>query len=104
MCVRAGCFARDYRLTRRAAGDLLDIFLFGLEQFGEAQARRYERELDKAFRMLAENPRLGRSADRIAPGLRRHECGSHVILYEEDANGILVVALVHGRSVERLKI
>jgi toxin ParE1/3/4 len=53
--------------------------------------------------MLAENPRMGRAADAIAAGIRRHEHGNHVILYEERPGDILILALVHVRSVRRLR-
>ncbi|MFC5553344.1 type II toxin-antitoxin system RelE/ParE family toxin [Methylobacterium iners] len=93
-----------YRLTRRAENDLLDIFLFGLEQFGDVQAQRYQAGFEECFRMLAENPLLGRSAHAIAPALRRHEHGSHVVLYEQDADGILIVAVLYGRSLRGLTV
>lgn len=94
----------EFRLTLRAEADLLDIFLFGLETFGLAQAERYKLGLERCFALLADNPKLGRAADAVAPGLRRHEYESHVILYEQAPDGVLIVALVHGRSVRRLKI
>lgn len=94
----------SYHLTRRAEADLLDIFLFGLEQFGLAQAERYKLGLERGFTLLADNPKLGRTADAVAPGLRRHEHESHVILYEQAPDGVLIVALIRGRSIRRLKI
>ena len=94
----------NYRLTVRAEDDLLDIFLFGLEQFGLMQAERYKAGFERCFTILADNPKLGRTANAVAPGLRRHEHESHIVLYEEAEDGVLIVALVHGRSVRRLKI
>lgn len=94
----------SYRLTERAEADVFDIFLFGFEQFGRMQASRYRDELAACFQLLAENPRMGRPAESIAPGVRRHEHGSHVILYEIADDGVLILAVVHGRSVRRLKL
>jgi toxin ParE1/3/4 len=54
--------------------------------------------------MLARHPRMGRTAHSIAPGLRRHEHGAHVVLYLEEEAGILVVAVVHGASMRRLQV
>lgn len=45
---------------------------------------------------------MGRKAEAIAPGVRRHEHGSHVILYEEQSDGIDILAVIHGRSVRGL--
>ena len=91
-----------YFLTDRALADLHDIFLYGHEQFGEAQADRYAAGLDNAFGLLADNPRMGRKAEAIAPGVRRHEHGSHVILYEQLPDGIDILAVIHDRNVRRL--
>lgn len=94
----------DYRLTLRAEADIFEIFLYGLEAFGPIQAGRYKDVLAHCLTMLAENPRMGRPAEAIAPGIRRHEHQSHVILYEIDGPDILVLAVVHGRSIRRLEL
>jgi len=47
---------------------------------------------------------MGRSAGNIAPGVRRHEHGSHVILYRQVDGGILILAVVYGRSVRGLEL
>lgn len=94
----------DYALTKRAGDDLFDTFLFGYERFGSRQAEAYAAELEHVFQLLAENPRLGRKAETIAPGVRRHEHGSHIILYEEASSGVLILAIVHKSSVKRLRL
>ena len=94
----------DYALTKRAEADLFDIFLFGYEQFGARQSEIYAAELEQTFQLLADNPRMGREAETIAPGVRRHEHRSHVILYEISAYGVLILALVHSSSVKRLTL
>lgn len=94
----------SYQVTERAAREIFEIFLFSIERFGVNQAERYEQSLRDCFSLLAENPRLGRRSDSISPGLRRHEHGSHVILYQELADGIHVVGLVHKRALRGLKL
>jgi toxin ParE1/3/4 len=94
----------DYRLTLRAEADVFEIFLYGLEALGSIQARRYKDDLARCFVTLAENPRMGRPAEAVAPGLRRHEHQSHVIFYEIDGPDILIIAVVHGRSIRRLEL
>lgn len=94
----------DYGLTKRAEGDLFDIFLFGYEQFGSKQAEAYAAELEGVFQLLADNPRMGREAATVSPGVRRHEHRSHVILYEEASSGVLILAIVHSSSVKRLAL
>ena len=87
----------DYRLTARAEADLAEIADYTIESFGIMQARRYRDDLDACFRDLAQHPRLGRSADRLAPGLWRFEHRSHVVFYMEDADGVLIVRVLHAR-------
>jgi toxin ParE1/3/4 len=92
----------SYGLTEEAADDLVTIFLDGIESFGLSQARYYRDRLERCFALLANNPRMGRPADAFSAGARRHEHGSHVIFYEEALHGVLVIAIVHQRSIRRL--
>ncbi|TFF18407.1 type II toxin-antitoxin system RelE/ParE family toxin [Jiella endophytica] len=93
---------RRFRLARRAEEDITEIFAFGYGLFGEAQADAYADGMFHVFALLADNPRMGRPAKTIAPGVRRHEYRSHVILYEEAPDGVMILAVVHGRSVAGL--
>jgi toxin ParE1/3/4 len=94
----------SYRLTEGAEAEILEIFLYGIDQFGVGQARLYKDEMAHCFQLLADTPRMGRPANIIAEGVRRHEHKSHVILYEIESSGVLILAVVHGRSVRRLKL
>jgi toxin ParE1/3/4 len=94
----------SYALTKRAEADLFDILLFGYEQFGMRRAEAYAIELEQVFQLLADNPRMGREAEVIGRGVRRHEHASHIILYEITAAGVLILATVHTSSVKRLTL
>lgn len=94
----------SYHLTKRAEAEVLEIFLDSIELFGLMQARRYRDELVHCFELLADNPQMGRSAKPIGADVRRHEHKSHIILYEQNESGILILALVPGRSIRRLKL
>ena len=54
-----------------------------------------ETELEGCFKSLSGNPRLGRSAELLAPGLRRFEHRSHTVFYTEDVYGVLIVRILH---------
>ncbi|MDR4305783.1 type II toxin-antitoxin system RelE/ParE family toxin [Chelatococcus sambhunathii] len=90
------------RLTRRAERDLFEIFLFGIETFGLARAAGYREAFETCFNMLARHPELGRRCPELGEAMRRHEHGSHVVLYEIDLEGVLIVAVPHRRSAMRL--
>lgn len=93
-----------FKLTERASAELLDIYLFGLRQFGRIQADRYLDELERCFGLLADNPRMGRLARKVGHGVRRHEHGSHVIFYEIERGDLVILAIVHGRSMQELDV
>jgi toxin ParE1/3/4 len=86
-------------LSRRAEADLMSIGDYTLRNSGMDQAVRYLGDLEACCRMLADNPALGRTCDRIRPGLRRMESGRHVVFYREDARGILVSRILHQRML-----
>lgn len=94
----------DYRISNRADGDLFDIYVHGVERFGRVQAISYQMSFRDCFELLAEHPRMGRLSPSIAEDVRRHEHGSHVILYQEREDHVLIVAVLHGRSLHGLKV
>ena len=85
----------DYRLTRRAEGDLAGIADYTIERFGIEQARRYREGLESCFRMLADGPLIGRPAEGLSPGLRRYEVQAHIVFYRIEGDGILIVRVLH---------
>ena len=87
----------DVRLSTRAEADLVGIADYTIETFGIEQARRYRVDLEECFRNLAKNPRLGRRAEWLAPGLRRFEHRSHAVFYTEYEGGVLIVRILHVR-------
>ena len=93
---------KTYQLTNRAEHDLIDIFSYGIEQFGLIQAQNYSIELADCFDLIAKNPHIGREAKSIAKNVRRHEHKSHTILYEQTEFGVLILALVHSRNISKL--
>jgi len=87
------------RFSRRAEADLLSIVDYTLRTWGEAQANRYIDELEACCQMLADNPALGRADDDVRPGLRRMECGRHVVFYRREGEGVLVSRILHQRML-----
>lgn len=86
-----------HRLTRRAAADLDEIFDYTARQFGLAQARAYLDGINSLCEQLAANPLIGRSAESLAPGLRRYEFRSHVLFYTTGTGGVVIVRVLHSK-------
>ncbi|TCP58552.1 toxin ParE1/3/4 [Rhodovulum bhavnagarense] len=83
--------------TRDAERDLIDIFLYGIEHFGPAQAERYAKTLYAKIEMAAEHPDFGADYGFVVEGVRRYVAVSHTIYYRSTEAGILVLRVLHGR-------
>ena len=94
----------QYRLSRLAEADLLDIGSYTLQTWGEDQASRYFNDFVEWFEKLADSPKLGRACDHIRPGFRRMECGRHVIFYEIEDAGIIVWRILHQRMLPKMHV
>jgi toxin ParE1/3/4 len=89
----------EFRFSRRAEADLLSIGAYTLRTWGQDQTLRYIDDLETCCQMLSDNPALGRACGDVRPGLRRMECGRHVVLYREVPRGILVSRILHQRML-----
>ena len=83
--------------TEEADRDLIDIYLYGIENFGFQQAESYSENLSRKLETVAENPSFGSDYSFIRSGLRRYESVSHAIYYQPDSAGILVLRILHSR-------
>ena len=83
------------RISRRAAADLTAVADYTIAEFGIGQARRYRDQLQACFTSITDNPSLGKSADDLAPGLRRIRQQAHVIFYRPGPDHILIVRVLH---------
>ncbi|MCB9766710.1 MAG: type II toxin-antitoxin system RelE/ParE family toxin [Candidatus Omnitrophica bacterium] len=73
-------------LTGIREEDLVDIDAQTIELFGLLQAERTTEEIEKAFDLLCENPRIGRLREDLSPKNRKYRIwvvlGRLVIIYE----------------------
>lgn len=91
-----------YRLSTKAVVDLDGIYEYTVLNFGLPQARNYLDGLHDRFEILAQQPRRGRRAERIAPDLRRYEYRFHVVFYVPEDKGVMIVRVLH-ESMDALK-
>ncbi|MGP8187635.1 MAG: type II toxin-antitoxin system RelE/ParE family toxin [Terracidiphilus sp.] len=89
----------EYRLSRSARLDLIEIADYTVDTWGLTQASRYLDGLDGCFRRLARTPGIGRPCDRIRRGYRRMEYEKHVIIYRADVDGIFISRILHQRMM-----
>ena len=86
---------RSIVFTVLAEQDLSKIADYTFSQYGIDQARLYGEQLEACFAALADNPVLGRSADKIETGLRRFRHKSHVIFYLPCVDELVIVRVLH---------
>lgn len=88
----------EFRLSVRARSDLLDIYAFSDAKFGRYQADAYHAGFDRTFGLLADFPGIGTRVDELVPRFRRFRFQSHYIFYTEEADHIIIRALIHVRQ------
>ena len=89
----------EYRLSRLARLDLIEIADYTVDTWGADQANRYLDRLEACFRQLAETPEIGRPCATVRPGYRRMEHQKHVIFYRAKKKGVLIGRILHQRMM-----
>lgn len=82
-------------LTPEAEDDIRSILEYTLVTWGERQHDRYARRIAVTLGDLARFPYLGRSRDELAPGLRSHPVGEHVVYYRVEPVSITILRVLH---------
>ena len=83
-----------YELANTADEDFENIFNFGIDTFGLAQAMDYQQGMKKRFEELAEQPKLYQAVDRIRVGYRRSVYHSHSIYYKIEPTRVFIVRIL----------
>ncbi|MFZ5891314.1 MAG: type II toxin-antitoxin system RelE/ParE family toxin [Myxococcota bacterium] len=89
-------------LSQLAEGDLLDIAVYTLREWGDAQCTRYLGQLENACHLLADDPQRGRPCDDVRPGLFRYETGRHVVFFRRFPDGVRVLRFLHDRMLPEI--
>ena len=78
-----------------AKQDLIDIWLYTFNQWGEKQADKYLDELDAVLILLAEQPLICHERTEFSPPVRIHHYAHHLIVYAIIDDGINIVRVIH---------
>jgi toxin ParE1/3/4 len=87
----------DCCLSESAKEDLLDIFLYTLEFWGEDQAPAYQKLLKTAMQRIAENPFTpgSKAHHEIMQGCRTFRCGKHFLIYRVQSSQVQIARILH---------
>lgn len=91
-----------YFISTQAKYDLRDIKNY-IARDNLGAARRFVETFRNQCNLIAKSPRMGRSYEELAPGLRGFVIGNYIIFYRPIANGITVERLLSGyRDLEAI--
>lgn len=84
-----------YKLQPEAEKDLETIWHHTAKEWGVTQAMQYIDDLDNAFKLLTENPRINRQRAEFKPAVRIHPFKKHLIVYIGDKDPLVIVRVLH---------
>ncbi len=82
------------RFTVAADADIVECYLYGFLNFGQAQADRYEQGMRQAIEIIAENPRIARERQEYIPTVRIHHHAKHYIIYPVMDDHVLIIRVL----------
>ena len=90
-----------YKVSPSAQQDLVDIYIRGFREWGEAKADAFQLQLISSFHTMVENPDMGREVS-VRPQLRRHELRPYIIFYRKFSYGIRIARILYkNRATEK---
>ncbi len=93
-----------FYIHEKADSDLEDIFDYSVEQFGFVRAEQYIYDLEKVFRDLAANPKLGRRFDPDINYYFQYPVESHSIFYAPTDTGVDIFRVLHQSMLPTLHL
>ena len=89
-----------YRLSTTAEDDLIRIYKYGLENFGEVRAEKYFNAFFNYFKAIADNPYAFEAVDHIKPGYRKCVCGVDSIYYRINSDVVEIMTIIGRQDLE----
>jgi len=86
---------RALRKDRSAETDLVEIWVYTFETWGEPQADRYLALLEQGILQLASAPELGSSRASLRPGYWSKRVQHHVVFYTFTDNELRIRRVLH---------
>ncbi len=85
----------SWKLSRRARGDLAEIWRYSSLRWGPEKADQYIAAIHAACARLAARPSLGRPLPDAPEEILQYRSGSHVIVHRVRGEQIYVVRVLH---------
>ena len=93
-----------FQFTEDAQEDLISIWLYTFEAWGEEQADGYQRKLHDCCQSLADGKQQGKNVTGIS-NVKHRLCEHHFIFFTTSPDGIVILAVLHERMnlIKRLR-
>ncbi len=91
----------NYKLSEIAEADLVRIYRWGFQRYGQTQADQYFSAFFDHFEQLAEQP-LSHPITEIRKGYRRSVCGSDSVYYRITDGVVEIMAIVGAQDADQL--
>jgi toxin ParE1/3/4 len=85
----------NLRKRPRAERDLREIWRYTAATWGDHQADRYLRDLERAMRQAARDPDRAPFAPELGPGLHRLTFERHRIFFRVESDDLVVIRVLH---------
>ena len=86
---------KSWQLYPKAILDPENIYLYGLGEFGLEKTENYIRNIEAAFKNVANTPGISRKCDHIRSKLLAWNVESHVIFFKKTKTGIAIIRVLH---------
>jgi len=90
-----------YYLSRLADEGLLNISIYGYENFGVKATENYRDKLLKRFQIIADDPYMYPVVEYLRTGHQRSVCGSHSIYYKISPDGLDVIRILGRQDAKK---
>ncbi|MFT5098881.1 MAG: toxin ParE1/3/4 [Planctomycetaceae bacterium] len=88
--------SNKFKVTVQARSDLFQIGRYTELKWGIDQRNHYLIQLDQAFNLIGDNPKIGKDRAHVLAGYRSYQQGSHVIYYREFKT-VEIIRVLHMR-------
>jgi toxin ParE1/3/4 len=90
-----------YRVSRDAALDLDEIFLYWVRRAGLKAADRLIDSITDRFWLVGEHPDAGRPSDEAGAGVKCFPAGKYLIYYRKTRRGTEILHIFHGAREQK---
>jgi len=81
--------------TLFAEEDLINIWVYTLQEWGEVQADHYLDNLEEIFKQISETPMMARERQEYNPPVRIHPHEHHLIIYRASDTEVEIIRVLH---------